>query len=103
MWSCVRMRWKRRRELTLQSENGWSMIRPVSRAIDDTAYEVLIAQELRRTLSHVLWIGGATDTGKTTAARIIAERYGLQLHNYDRHDLPQIERLAQTLPRYPGG
>lgn len=57
-------------------------------------------QELGQTLSHVLWIGGATDTGKTTISQIIAERYGLQLYNYDRHDLPQIERLAQTLPRY---
>lgn len=57
-------------------------------------------QELGQALSHVLWIGGATDTGKTTISQIIAERYGLQLYNYDRHDSLQIERLAQTLPRY---
>jgi 2-phosphoglycerate kinase len=57
-------------------------------------------QQLRQALSHVLWIGGATDTGKTTIAQIMAERYGLQLYHYDRHDLPQLERLAQTLPRY---
>ena len=57
-------------------------------------------QELSQALSNVLWIGGATDTGKTTVSQIIAERYGLQLYNYDRHDLPQIERLAQTYPRY---
>jgi 2-phosphoglycerate kinase len=57
-------------------------------------------QELRQALSHVLWIGGATDTGKTTISQIIAERYELQLYNYDRHDLPQLKRLAQTLPRY---
>jgi 2-phosphoglycerate kinase len=59
-----------------------------------------VTQEHRQVLSHVLWIGGATDTGKTTISRIIAERYGLQIYNYDRHDLPQVERLAQTLPRY---
>ena len=59
-----------------------------------------MTQEHRQVLSHVLWIGGATDTGKTTISRIIAERYGLQIYNYDRHDLPQVERLAQTLPRY---
>jgi len=57
-------------------------------------------QQLRQALSHVLWIGGATDTGKTTIAQILAGRYGLQLYHYDRHDLPQIERLAETLPRY---
>jgi len=57
-------------------------------------------QELGKALSHVLWIGGATDTGKTTISQIIAERYGFQIYNYDRHDLPQLERLAQTLPRY---
>ncbi|MHC5033796.1 MAG: hypothetical protein ACYTFZ_02005 [Planctomycetota bacterium] len=57
-------------------------------------------QELREALSHVLWIGGGTDAGKTTVSQIIAERYGLQLYNYDRRDAPQIERLAQTLPRY---
>ena len=70
------------------------------RAIDDAICEVLVDQELGQALSHVLWIGGATDTGKTTISQIIAERYGLQLYNYDRHDSLQIERLAQTLPRY---
>jgi len=73
---------------------------PVPRAIDDAIREVLVDQELGQALSHVLWIGGATDTGKTTISQIIAERYGLQLYNYDRHDSLQIERLAQTLPRY---
>lgn len=50
---------------------------------------------LGQALSHVLWIGGATDTGKTTVSQIIAERHGLQVYNYDRHDRPQIERLAR--------
>jgi len=61
---------------------------------------VIVDQELRRALSHVLWIGGATDTGKTTMSQIIAERRGLQLYHYDRHDLPQMERLAQANSRY---
>lgn len=56
--------------------------------------------ELRQALSHVLWIGGATDTGKTTVSQAVAQRSRLQLYHYDRHDLPQTERLAQTLPRY---
>lgn len=56
--------------------------------------------ETREALSHVLWIGGATDTGKTTIAGVIAERYGLQVYNYDRRDRPQVKRLARTSPRY---
>ncbi len=57
-------------------------------------------QQLGQALSHVLWIGGATDSGKTTVSQIIAERYGLQIYNYDRHDRFQMERLAETLPHY---
>ena len=57
-------------------------------------------QELKQALSHVLWIGGGTDSGKTTISRIIAERYGFQIYNYDQHDQPQMERLAQTMPHY---
>jgi 2-phosphoglycerate kinase len=57
-------------------------------------------QKARRALSHVLWIGGATDAGKTTVSQTIADRYGLQLYNYDRQDLPQLTRLAQTKPCY---
>ena len=57
-------------------------------------------QELGQALSHVLWIGGATDTGKTTASQIIAERHGLYVYSYDRHDRPQIERLARTHAHY---
>ncbi len=61
---------------------------------------MIVDQEIRQALSHVLWIGGATDTGKTTISQIIAGRHGLQLYNYDRHDLPQMERLAQANARY---
>jgi len=61
---------------------------------------MLVDQELVHVLSHVLWIGGAPDTGKTTISQIIAERYGLQIYNYDRHDLPQVKRLAQTRACY---
>lgn len=57
-------------------------------------------QDLRQALSHVLWIGGATDAGKTTISQIITGRYGLQLYNYDRHDSPQTERLAQSISHY---
>jgi hypothetical protein len=59
-----------------------------------------LSQEHRSALSHVLWIEGATDSGKTTVSQLIAERRGLQSYHYDQHDLPQMERLAETLPRY---
>jgi hypothetical protein len=32
-------------------------------------------------LSHVLWIGGATDSGKSTAAQKLAQRHQLQVYH----------------------
>ena len=55
---------------------------------------------LRSALAHVLWIGGATDAGKSTVAKLLAKRHGLQLYHYDQHDLPQTQKLAQTMPHY---
>lgn len=39
----------------------------------------------KQPLSHVLWLGGATDAGKTSVATVLAERYGLQLYSFDEH------------------
>ena len=50
--------------------------------------------------SHVLWIGGATDSGKSTLAQKLAERHGLQIYHYDKRDLAHHEQLAQTRPAY---
>jgi len=47
-----------------------------------------------------LWIGGATDAGKTTQARRLAERHGLALYEYDRTDAAHHERLARSSPAY---
>jgi adenylate kinase family enzyme len=52
-------------------------------------------QQLRQALAHVLWIGGGTDTGKTTISEIIAARYAFQLYHYDQHDLAQVKRLRR--------
>jgi 2-phosphoglycerate kinase len=71
-----------------------------ARGEQGAGFSAAAPQELRQALSHILWIGGATDTGKTTVAHILAERCGLQLYHYDRHDLPHVKRLAQILPRY---
>ncbi len=57
-------------------------------------------RDLRHALSHVLWIGGATDAGKTTVAHLLAERYDLLLYHYDEHDRRHHERLALTVPAY---
>ncbi len=57
-------------------------------------------QELTQALSYVLWIGGATDSSKTTLAQMIAARHKFQCYHYDPHDLPHVKHLAQTHPRY---
>ncbi|MEM8859802.1 MAG: hypothetical protein AAGD96_15855 [Chloroflexota bacterium] len=46
--------------------------------------------------SHVLWIGGATDCGKTTVAAALAERLGFQVYHYDHFDVGHHDILAQT-------
>lgn len=50
------------------------------------------SNELKAKLTHVLWIGGGTDAGKTTVAEALVERYGLQYYNFDRNERSHIER-----------
>jgi hypothetical protein len=66
----------------------------------ETAMSGELINDMQRAFSHVLWIGGATDSGKTTTARILAERHGLPMYQYDKHDLAHHEILAKTLPAY---
>jgi hypothetical protein len=40
----------------------------------------------------VLFLGGATDSGKTTLATLLAERHGLQTYFFDRHELAHFGR-----------
>lgn len=54
----------------------------------------------RAALAHVLWIGGATDAGKTSVAQILASRHGWQIYSYDRTDVAHHELLAQHQPSY---
>jgi 2-phosphoglycerate kinase len=49
-------------------------------------------------LSHVLWIGGATDSGKSTVAHNLADRWGIQVYHCDRADARQTEILAKSIP-----
>ncbi len=44
-------------------------------------------------LRHVLWIGGATGSGKTSIARALAYRHDLQLYNVDHRTYDHVERL----------
>lgn len=47
-------------------------------------------------LSHIRFIGGATDAGKTTVAALLAEQYGLQVYHYDKTDLAHHQGLAES-------
>ena len=42
--------------------------------------------DARTTFAHVLWIGGASDAGKTTVARLLAERHRWQWYPCDFHE-----------------
>jgi adenylate kinase family enzyme len=57
-------------------------------------------RELIRSLPYVLWIGGATDCGKSTVAQQLAQRHRLQVYHYDKRDLAHHEELAQTTSVY---
>jgi hypothetical protein len=59
-----------------------------------------MAEQSRERLCHVRWIGGGTDSGKTSVARLLSETYRLPVYHYDQADLRHHLRLAQTLPRY---
>jgi hypothetical protein len=57
-------------------------------------------QNGQQTFSHVLWIGGATDSGKSTVAQKLAERHRLGIYHYDRSDLTHHEQLGKNDPVY---
>ena len=40
---------------------------------------------MRALLSHVLWIGGGPQAGKTTLSRLLAGKYDLRIYNLDWH------------------
>lgn len=49
-------------------------------------------RNLQDLLGHVLWIGGPPDTGKTSIAALLAEKYGLQVYHFDRHEMEHFSR-----------
>ena len=48
-------------------------------------------------LAHVLWIGGATDSGKSTIAQNLASRHGMNVYHYDKADAEHHQKLAETI------
>ncbi len=46
-------------------------------------------------LSRIRWIGGAPDTGKTSVARLLSERLGWTLYEYDSRDRSHDRLLAE--------
>ena len=56
--------------------------------------EMLTVLELKSALSHILWIGGGTDAGKTTTSQIVAEKLKCQVYHYDRSS-GAAERLGR--------
>ena len=54
------------------------------------------ATTVARDLAHILWIGGAPDAGKTTIARLLAERHRWQWYSCDVHTDNHIARSNPT-------
>lgn len=52
----------------------------------------------QQALARVLWIGGATDAGKTTIAKILAERHGWHAYHYDPQSARHLDQAAETSP-----
>jgi hypothetical protein len=56
-------------------------------------------EDLAGALAHVLWIGGATDSGKTSVARALATKYGSHAYHYDLYDREELPgHWARTDP-----
>ena len=53
--------------------------------------------EPKKQLAHILWIGGATDTGKSTIAQNLATRHDMYVYHYDQTDSDHHMKLAETV------
>src|SRR5438552_11601060 len=60
--------------------------RKANRWLDLQEQECASSMGVRERLHRVLWIGGGTGAGKSSAAMALAERHGLFHYDYDWHD-----------------
>lgn len=56
--------------------------------------------DIKKALSHVFWIGGPANSGKTTIANIIAWQKGYQRYSYDKNAMDHFERLSIADAKY---
>jgi len=47
-------------------------------------------------MSHVLWLGGSTCSGKSSIAYMLAQAYNLQIYHYDKQEVDHIARSTDT-------
>ena len=55
---------------------------------------------MKRQLAHVMWLGGTPAAGKTTIAKLLAQKYELEVYHRDQHDACHAAR-AIAGPGYP--
>jgi hypothetical protein len=48
--------------------------------------------ERKYTFTHILWIGGPPDAGKSTVADLLGSWHGLPVYHFDRHEMAHIAR-----------
>lgn len=58
------------------------------------------SKELKQKLAHVIWLGGGTDAGKTSLARMFSAKYDLQIYHFDRQS-PSWEAVQINEGEHP--
>ena len=51
-------------------------------------------------LAQILWIGGATDAGKTTITQMLGQRLNCKTYHYDHHSHGYLEKKAENDEKY---
>ncbi len=54
----------------------------------------------QRQLSHVLWLGGGTDAGKSSIVKTLGEKYRFRWYNFDYFEPAHIQRMNRET--HPG-
>jgi hypothetical protein len=60
--------------------------------------ELKMILDLKQQLAHILWIGGATDMGKSTVAQTLAARHEWYVYHYNEKDVEHHLKLVDTVP-----